>query len=153
MITHSVIFIFPLRLSTNLETNIEATVFPTIAKIPMYPIILSLSSGAPRGSGSKVTFIIENQDATENMYNWGYFDQDLSNEVLKKSFWSKSYKNIRGQSWKSKIICLFSRVWVSTGWAIKNGYLGMDYSISSGLITRSQILKTPFFARYFEFLP
>ena len=52
----------------------------------MYPIILSLSSGAPRGSGSKVTFIIENQDATENMYNWGYFDQDLSNEVLKNHF-------------------------------------------------------------------
>ena len=32
-------------------------------------------------------------------------------------------------------------------------WLDMDYSISSGLITRSQILKTPFFTRYFEFLP
>ena len=31
--------------------------------------------------------------------------------------------------------------------------LTMDYSISSGLITRSQILKMPFFTRYFEFLP
>ena len=61
-----VIFIFPLRLSTNLETKIEATVFPIIAAIPMYPMILSLSSGAPRGRGSKVTFIIENQDATKN---------------------------------------------------------------------------------------
>ena len=37
--------------------------------------------------------------------------------------------------------------------AVELVVLYMDCSISSGLITCSQILKTPFFTRYFEFLP
>ena len=31
--------------------------------------------------------------------------------------------------------------------------LSMDYSFSSGLITHSKNFKTPFFERYFKFLP
>ena len=46
-----------------LETRIEATQFPAMEQIPMYPIILSVSSGDPRGRGLNVIFITEYHEA------------------------------------------------------------------------------------------
>ena len=64
IIRHNVAFILPLRLSTSLETEIDATQFPIMEKRPIQPMILSVSSFGPNGSGSKVIFITEYQDAT-----------------------------------------------------------------------------------------